>query len=73
ARRVFAGEKGPVRDATLVNAAAALVAHSGATSDLQPSLAAALDRVATAVDSGAAAALLDHWVTVAKAARADGL
>jgi len=73
ARQVLAGEKGPIRDATLVNAAAALVAHAGGADDLLPALAAALETVATAVDSGAAAALLDHWVTVAQAARADGL
>jgi anthranilate phosphoribosyltransferase len=73
ARRVLAGAKGPVRDATLVNAAAALVAHAGGADDLLPALAAALETVATAVDSGAAAALLDRWVTVAQAARADGL
>ncbi len=33
ARRVFAGETGPVRDAVLINAAAALVAYDGAGID----------------------------------------
>jgi anthranilate phosphoribosyltransferase len=73
ARRMLAGEKGPVRDATLVNAAAALVAHAGATGDLVPALGTALERAANAVDSGAAAALVERWVAVARAAHADGL
>jgi anthranilate phosphoribosyltransferase len=65
ARRVFAGEHGPVRDAVLVNAAAALTAQTGASADLTGALRTGLDRAAAAVDSGAAAQLLDRWVAVA--------
>jgi anthranilate phosphoribosyltransferase len=65
ARRVLAGEPGPVRDAVLVNAAAALAAHEGLDGDLTKRLAAGLERAAAAVDSGAAAATLDSWLTVA--------
>lgn len=67
ARRVFAGERGPVRDIVLLNAAAGLTAFSLAqdASQLQLPL---LERVAEqltvaerAIDSGAAAAKLDAW------------
>lgn len=68
ARRVFAGEPGPVRDAVLVNAAAALAAHGGLHGDLHALLAAGIERAATAIDSGAAAEALSRWVAVAKEA-----
>ena len=61
-RRLVAGEPGPVRDAVLLNAAAALVAHQGPGADLVADLAAATERAAAAVDSGAAATLLERWV-----------
>jgi len=71
ARRVFAGEPGPVRDAVLVNAAAALVAYDGGIgSDAASALRAGIDRAGAAVDAGAAADVLAHWITVADAARA---
>jgi anthranilate phosphoribosyltransferase len=71
AHRMFAGERGPVRDAVLVNAAAALAAHAGTTADgLTDALRAGLVRAAAAVDRGAATATLDRWVSVANAARA---
>jgi anthranilate phosphoribosyltransferase len=60
-RRLLAGDRGPVRDAVLLNAAAALAAHAGLTSDLVTDLASAAQRAAEAVDSGAAAALLERW------------
>ena len=56
-RRVLAGEPGPPRDVSLLNAAAAIAA-SGRTDDL----AAAVPVAAEAIDSGAAAAALDHVV-----------
>ncbi|MFD1719088.1 anthranilate phosphoribosyltransferase [Georgenia deserti] len=68
ARRLLAGERGPVREAVLLNAAAALVAHgrlpgTGPDSgDLLTRLRAALEHAARAVDSGAAAGVLDRWV-----------
>jgi anthranilate phosphoribosyltransferase len=71
ARRTFAGEAGPVRDAVLVNAAAALAAHAGAdAATLLPALRDGLARAAEAVDSGAAEATLARWVSVAQAAKA---
>jgi anthranilate phosphoribosyltransferase len=71
ARRVFAGDAGPVRDAVLANAAAGLVAYEGAgVDDLVGALSAALGRAATAIDSGAAARALETWVTTAQALRA---
>jgi anthranilate phosphoribosyltransferase len=65
-RRVLDGEHGPVRDAVLVNAAAALAAYDGlgtADGDLTKALAAGWERAAEAIDSGAAAATLDRWLT----------
>lgn len=63
-RRVLAGEAGPVRDAVLINAAAALVAHRGSTGDLPADVAEMAHRAAAAIDSGAAAALLARWTTL---------
>ncbi|GAB3592011.1 anthranilate phosphoribosyltransferase [Angustibacter peucedani] len=72
ARDLLAGTAGPVRDAVLLNAAAALVA-ADAADDATPAgatdgglverMAAAQLRAAAAVDSGAAAEVLDRWVT----------
>ncbi|GLZ34304.1 anthranilate phosphoribosyltransferase [Lentzea sp. NBRC 105346] len=63
-RDLLAGRTGSVRDAVLVNAAGAIAAHSGLSGDLHADLAAALGRAAEAIDSGAAAALVDRWVTL---------
>ena len=68
ARRVFAGEHGPVRDAVLVNTAVALAARAGlAGQDLPALLRTNIDRAASAIDSGAATDLLDRWVRAAQA------
>jgi anthranilate phosphoribosyltransferase len=70
ARRVLAGETGPVRDAVLGNAAAALVAYDGAgVEDLVSALGTAVERAAAAIDSGAAARALDTWVSTAQTLR----
>ena len=62
ARRLLAGEPGAVRDAVLLNAAAALVAVTGPTdAPVADQLRAVLPRVAESVDSGAAAAALEQW------------
>ena len=92
-RTLLAGRPGPIRDAVLLNAAAAIVAADAADAadaatkataartgppssprtdgtdepTVQPlnrRLATALDTAARAVDSGAAAELLDRWVKV---------
>ncbi len=69
ARGVLAGESGAVRDVVLLNAAAGLAAWElSQNPDLaeQPiagRLATQLARAATVVDSGAAAAKLEEWVS----------
>jgi anthranilate phosphoribosyltransferase len=68
-RRVVDGEKGPVRDAVLLNAAAALAAFGPGASRLQDALAAGLEQAAAAVDDGRAAAQLDRWIEVSRAVR----
>ncbi len=71
ARALLAGESGPVRDAVLLNAAAGVVAFDGPRAgELADQLRAALDRVAAAVDSGAAGRTLEAWVTASQDARA---
>ncbi|MFC7956114.1 anthranilate phosphoribosyltransferase [Rhodococcoides kroppenstedtii] len=61
ARRVFAGESGPVRDAVVLNAAGAIAAHRGVEGSLVDALAEAATAATEALDSGAAAALLERW------------
>jgi anthranilate phosphoribosyltransferase len=61
ARRVLAGERGPVRDAVVLNSAAALVALRQTAAPLQEQLAAAMARTAESIDSGAARAVLSRW------------
>ncbi len=60
-RRLLAGDPGPVRDAVLLNSAAALVAYRGPTDDLVGDLLGTAQRAADAIDSGTAAALLERW------------
>jgi anthranilate phosphoribosyltransferase len=67
ARSVLAGERGPVRDAVLLNAAAGIAAYDGLAGTLPDALAAGLVRAADAVDSGAAAATLERWVAASQA------
>jgi anthranilate phosphoribosyltransferase len=64
ARRMLGGEPGPVRDAVLLNAAAALVAHDKQTSDLDNALRTNVERAGAAVDNGAASELLGRWTLV---------
>jgi anthranilate phosphoribosyltransferase len=61
ARRVLAGETGPVRDAVLLNSAAALVALEARGGSLRDQIAAGIERAAESVDSGAAAKTLERW------------
>ncbi|MGW0804243.1 anthranilate phosphoribosyltransferase [Nonomuraea sp. NPDC002799] len=63
ARAVLAGERGPVRDIVLLNAAAAVVACDGTppVPELTAAMGAAYKRAADAVDSGAALSLLTRW------------
>lgn len=76
AARVFDGETGPVRDAVLLNAGAALVALDGAGTELEAvgspgsslveRLRVSLRRGEQALDSGAARELLSRWVEVSR-------
>lgn len=68
ARDVLAGGRGPVRDAVVLNAAAALVAYDLTDAPLPDQMAAALPRAEESVDSGAAATVLDRWVAATRAA-----
>lgn len=70
ARAVLAGQAGPVRDAVLLNAAAALAAHEGGQGPVAERLRPALQRAARALDEGAAARVLDTWVETSRALRA---
>lgn len=67
ARRLLAGERGPVRDAVLLNSAAALVAVDQKDAPLEEQLAAGIERAAESVDSGAARGVLERWVAATKA------
>jgi anthranilate phosphoribosyltransferase len=66
ARRVFAGEAGPVQDAVLLNAAAALAAYHGLGDDLDADLAAGLSLARAALDAGKVSEVLDRWVAVSQ-------
>src|SRR5262245_11786072 len=73
ARRMLAGDPGPVRDAVVVNAAVALTARAAlddptrlATDEaLALTMRESIARAADSVDSGRAAGLLDRWTTLA--------
>ena len=65
ARTVLAGATGAVRDAVVLNAAGAMVAHAGLSSHAEwlPSWEQGLSWAAEAIDSGAAQRLLERWAT----------
>lgn len=72
ARRIFAGETGPVRDAVQINTAAGLVAHDGigAADDgagFEERFRAAFQEAGEVLDSGAPAQLLDRWASASSA------
>jgi anthranilate phosphoribosyltransferase len=67
ARSFLGGAGGPVRDAVLLNAAAALAAASPSDEPLAERLRRGLARAAESVDSGAAAAALERWVATSRA------
>ncbi|MFG2947801.1 anthranilate phosphoribosyltransferase [Streptomyces adustus] len=67
ARRLLNGEGGPVRDAVLLNSAAALVALRPGSGTLAEQLRAGMDRAAESIDSGAARRTLERWVAVSNA------
>lgn len=65
ARDLLAGTSGPVRDAVVLNAAAAISAYAGLPADpaeLPQVMRASILRAQHAIDSGSASAVLDAWV-----------
>ncbi|MGW4721326.1 anthranilate phosphoribosyltransferase [Streptomyces sp. NPDC004291] len=67
ARRLFAGETGPVRDAVLLNSAAALAALAPGDGTLVERIRAGIAQAAEAIDSGAARRALERWIAVSNA------
>ena len=67
ARRLLDGEQGPVRDAVLLNSAAALVALDPGPGSLAEQIRAGMDRAAQSIDSGAAKRALERWVAASNA------
>jgi anthranilate phosphoribosyltransferase len=70
ARKLLAGERGPVRDAVLLGAGATLAALTasqcapGTLPPLTERMAEGVTRAAEAIDSGKAGAALDRWIEV---------
>uniref|UniRef100_A0AAU2AB50 Anthranilate phosphoribosyltransferase n=1 Tax=Streptomyces sp. NBC_00093 TaxID=2975649 RepID=A0AAU2AB50_9ACTN len=62
ALRLLDGETGPVRDAVLLNSAAALVALDPTGGPLAEQLRAGMEKAAESIDSGAAKRTLERWV-----------
>ncbi|HST49532.1 MAG TPA: anthranilate phosphoribosyltransferase [Jatrophihabitans sp.] len=69
-RRVLAGEPGPVRDAVLLNAAAAIAAFDGVLDSAEAAVRHGLPAAAAAIDDGSAAALLRTWAELSRQLRA---
>ncbi|MDN0194712.1 anthranilate phosphoribosyltransferase [Streptomyces sp. S.PNR 29] len=67
ARRLLDGETGPVRDAVLLNSAAALVALEPGDGPLADQVRAGMEKAAESIDSGAAKRTLDRWVAASNA------
>ncbi|WP_055598827.1 anthranilate phosphoribosyltransferase [Streptomyces aureus] len=67
ARRLLAGETGPVRDAVLLNSAAALTALAPGEGTLAEQIRAGIERAAESIDSGEARRALERWVAASNA------
>ncbi|TSB31197.1 anthranilate phosphoribosyltransferase [Streptomyces benahoarensis] len=67
ARRLLDGEKGPVREAVLLNSAAALAALEPTAAPLTEQIRAGMERAAESIDSGAAKRALERWVAASNA------
>lgn len=61
-RSVLSGAQGPVRDAVVLNAGAALAVFDAADGSVAERIAQGAERAVDAIDSGAAAAKLAAWV-----------
>ena len=71
ARDLLAGTTGPVRDAVVLNAAAGLAAYAGLTGELLADLLGGIEKASAAIDSGAAADLLERWVVAGQRLQSD--
>ena len=69
ARALLDGATGPVRDAVLLNAAAALAAYAALDDPLLERLQGGWELAAHSLDGGAARELLDRWVSVSRSLR----
>jgi anthranilate phosphoribosyltransferase len=69
ARQLLSGATGPVRDAVVLNAGAALATYDGLGAGLEAALPAGIARAEAAIDSGAAAAALDRWRDLSRGLR----
>ncbi|MFJ2817865.1 anthranilate phosphoribosyltransferase [Streptomyces sp. NPDC087294] len=67
ARRLLDGATGPVRDAVVLNSAAALVALEAEDGPLAERLRAGMAKAAHSIDSGAAGRALERWVAASNA------
>ncbi|MFE6685541.1 anthranilate phosphoribosyltransferase [Streptomyces sp. NPDC057743] len=67
ARRLLDGETGPVREAVLLNAAAALAALEPSDAPLTERIREGLGRAAESLDSGAAKRTLERWAAASNA------
>jgi len=61
-RRLLDGETGPVRDAVVLNAGAALAVYDDDREEVESALRTGIAKASEALDSGAARATLDRWV-----------
>ena len=69
-REVLAGGAPQIRDAVVLNAAAAIAAHDGlAGRPLHDALAAGLVQARRAIDEGAATDILERWIDASQAVR----
>ncbi|HEU5271500.1 MAG TPA: anthranilate phosphoribosyltransferase [Jatrophihabitans sp.] len=67
--RLLAGEAGSVRDAVLLNAAAAIAAYDGVLDSAERAVRYGLPLAAAAVDDGSAGRLLEAWVALSRQLR----
>ncbi len=61
-RRLVAGEPGPVRNAVVLNAGAALAVHADEPGSVADRLTAGIARAEQSIDTGAAHDVLDRWI-----------
>ena len=65
--RMLSGEAGPIRDAVLLNAGAAVAVYESSESSLDERIAVGIERATRSIDSGAASVALKRWVEVSSA------